>query len=185
MKKYFAFGISLLILSGCASKTNEITKNVTCQIENEKAPSWICIGGNVKGYLTAVGSAQKSPLGFSFQKTEAVSAARDALSRNIETKVKNLFKRFESTTGTKKNLVAEKVLVNVSKQVSKTTLKNSRILTIWQSKNGTLYVLVGIPNSEIKNALTDTVNKNELFQRALAEKYQKELDKEIQKEFGK
>ena len=184
MKKIIGIiGISLLFFSGCANK--EIQKVNSCQIDGANAPEWICNGGNVKGMITGVGSAEITPLGFSFQKTEAIAAARDEIARKISIKVKNIFKRFEATTGVKKDLTVEKAVENVSKQLSNETLRNSKLLKLWKSPNGTLYVLVGMPKDEVKNSIKASIeSKKALYQKFLAKKAWENLDKEIDKEFN-
>jgi hypothetical protein len=185
MKKwiYGLTAVSLLIFSGCSSKKptpNNIPQTKQCVINSQNAPLWVCTGGNIKGYYTAVGSAPKTPLGFAFQKTEAVAAARDSLAREVSVRVKNMFKRFESNTGVKNNLVSEKVVQNVSKQLSDVTLNDSKIITTWQSKDGTLFVLVGVPKNDVKKAVKTAVYSQ---QKKDASKNWKELDKAINNEF--
>ncbi len=170
-----------MLFIGCSSKNNEITKPKTCQIEGQDAPVWICAPSDINGYITSVGSAQKTPLGFSFQRTEAISAARDALARRISVKVKNIFKRFERNTGVKPQ--SEKVVENVSKQLSDVTLRNSKLITSWQSKKGTLFVLVGVPKNNLEDALISSPAM-QYYQKKVANKEWKNLDKEIKAEFG-
>ncbi len=175
---------SVMLFLGCSSKNKNIPQTKECVVENQEAPVWICAPKDTKEYITAVGSAEKSPLGFSFQRTEAMAAARDELARRISVKVKNLFKRFESNTGVKKETTTEKVVENVSKHLSDVTLKDSKILATWQSKNGTLYVLVGVPKKNIEEGIkTSLRSKDALYQKYLADKEWKKLDKEIKAEF--
>ncbi len=181
MKKLIFLIIALLFF-GCSSKNVNKKINSTCIIENQNAPSWICRPEDTKGYITAVGSAEKTNLGFSFQQTEAISAARDALARRISVKVKNIFKRYESNTGVKNNTISEKVVTNVSKQLSNLTLNDSKILNTWQSKNGTLYVLVGMPKENVKKAFSQSVKKYKTQNEKANIEWEK-LDKEINKEF--
>lgn len=185
MKKVIGLiGIGILFFSGCSSK-NEIQKNQICQIDGANAPQWVCIGGREKEMITGVGSAESSPLGFNFQRTEAIAAARDEISRQISIRVKNIFKKFESSTGVKKDKSVEKVAENVSKQLSYETLKNSKIIKFWKSPKGVLYVLVGMPKKDvIDDVKTSFHNKKALYQKSLATKAWKNLDKEIDKEFN-
>ena len=185
MKRFISIiGISLLLFSGCANK--EAVKKVNrCEIDGANAPEWVCNGGNIKGMITGVGSAEASPLGFNFQRTEAIAAARDEIARKISIKVKNIFKRFESTTGLKKDLTAEKAIENVSKQIANETLRNSKLLKLWKSPNGTIYVLVGMPKDEVTNSIKTSIeSKKALYQKFLAKKAWENLDKEIEKEFN-
>ena len=175
MKKILGLiGAGIIIFSGCASK-NEVQKPQMCQIDGANAPSWICNGGDVKGMITGIGSAKPTPLGFSFQRTEAIAAARDNIAREISIKVKNVFKRFEESNGVGKNTLNERVVQNVSKQLSNEVLRNSKLLKLWKSPNGTLYVLVGMPKEEVVNNLKTEIKANKEW---------KNLDKEIDKEFN-
>ena len=185
MKKIIYFiSASIIIFSGCSSK-NEILKEQSCQIEKVNAPEWICTGGKIKGMITGVGSAQATPLGFNFQRTEAISAARDEIAREISIKVKNIFKRYEASTGIGKDKTVEKSIENVSKQLSYVTLRNSKLLKLWKSPKDTLYVLVGIPKEDVVNTIKTSIeSKKAMYQKILAKKSWKELDEEIDKEFN-
>lgn len=185
MKKVvYLIGVGIIFFSGCATK-NELQKQQVCQINNVDAPNWVCTGGNIKGMITGVGSASSSPLGFNFQRTEAISAARDEIARQISIRVKNIFKRYEANTGTGKNVVSEKAVENVSKQLAYETLRNSKLLKLWKSPDGTIYVLVGMPKNEIVNNIkTSLEDKRAFYQQYLAKKAWKNLDKEIDKEFN-
>ena len=185
MNKSFLIGIvSIALLVGCSSKKPQPIEE-KCVIDGSKAPTWVCNGGSdLKGGVFAVGSAEKSPLGFNFQREEAMAAARDALAREIEVKVKNMFKTYLSSTGVKENQTAERVVTNVSKQISKQVLRNSKLLKTWISKNGTMYVLVGIDKNSLKNNIKTTFKNDEaLWQEFKAKKAQEELEYQIDKEF--
>jgi hypothetical protein len=185
MKKKLIISMCIAaVFIGCSSKNQTTPQTKECVIENQEAPVWICVPQDTKDYIVAVGSAEKS-LDFSFQRKEALADARDALARRIEVKVKNIFKRFESVTGAKNNKTAEKVVENVSKQVANITLRNTKILATWQSKNGTLYVLVGVPKKNIEEEIkTSLSSKDALYQKYIANKEWEKLDKEIKAEFG-
>ena len=181
--------IATMLFTGCGSSNKSITpKAPQCQIDGTSAPVWVCNGGaNMEGGVFAVGSAQKTPLGIGFQRQEAMAAARDALSRQISIKVKNMFKSYMSSTGVGNAQTAERVATSVSKQLAYQTLRNSKLLNTWISPKGTMFVLVGIKGS-IKNAVKQAVkttfhNDQALWQEFKAKKAQEELDSEIDKEF--
>jgi hypothetical protein len=186
MKKSLILSLcAAAIFIGCGSKNQTTPQTKECVIENQEAPVWICAPKDTKEYITAVGSAEKSPLGFSFQRTEALAAARDELARRISVKVKNIFKRYESNVGVQKNKTTEKVVENVSKQLADITLRDSKILATWQSKNGTLYVLVGVPKKNLEEGIKSSLSsKDALYQKYIANKEWEKLDKEIKAEFG-
>ena len=129
-------------------------------------------------------------MGISFQRQEAVAAARDDLARQIGIKVKNMFKQFQATTGIGDAQTAEKATENVSKQVASQTLAGSKVVKTWRSPSGTLFVLVGMPDpNAVKTAVKQAVktslhNDQALWQKYLAKKADKELDEAVDKEFG-
>jgi len=183
-----AFG--LLGLTGCMNKEPQPNVN-QCSIDGVNAPTWVCDGGAMmEGGLFAVGSAEPSPLGMSFQITEATAAARDALARQIKIKVKNMFKQFQATTGIGDDQTAEKATQNVSKQVAQATLAGSKRMKTWRSPKGTLYVLVGMPDpkavqQEVKKAVKTTLHNDQaLWQEFKAKKADAELEAAVDKEFG-
>jgi hypothetical protein len=190
LKKILAIGsISFLIL-GCSSKSpapsNTPQVSGECIIQNTNAPTWVCTGGNVKGYITAVGSAKPTPLGFSYQRSEAMAVARDEIAKQLQIKVKNMFKNYMATTGAKTDSV-EKATEYVSKQLAKQTLIGSKQLNMWIAPDKTMFVLVGVPldaNKAKQLIKTSLQNKEALWQKLQADKAQKELDESIEKEFG-
>jgi len=192
MKKLLiaGLGLSIALFTGCGNNQPQ-PEAPQCQIEGQTAPQWVCDGGaSMEGGIFAVGSAQKSPLGIGFQRQEAMANARDALARQLEVKVKNMFKSYMSSTGTGDNQTAERVATSVSKQLSKQVLRGSKLLKTWMSKNGTMYVLVGMTDTnklkaELKKAAKTTFKNDEaLWQEFKAKKAQQELDAAIDKEFG-
>ena len=189
MKKSLVAAVGIILLfSGCGHKN--IVKHVPkCEIEGTKAPEWVCNGGaDMKGGIFAVGSAQKSPLGIGFQRREAIAAARDEIARQIEVRVKNMFKSYLSSTGAGNSQTAERVATSVSKQVAYQVLRGSKVVKTWISPEGTVFVLVGMSGDikdNIKKAIKTTFKNDEaLWQEFKAKKAQDELDSAIEKEFG-
>jgi len=192
MKKILAttaLAFSLIGLTGCVGNAQPNVEQ--CSIDGTQAPQWVCDGGaTMEGGIFAVGSAEKNPIGRSFQRQEATAAARDALSRQISIKVKNMFKQFQATTGIGDAQTAEKATQNVSKQISAQTLQGTKVMKTWFSPTGAMYVLVGMPDpqavqQEVKKAVkTSLRNDNALWQKFLAQKADKELEEAVNKEFG-
>lgn len=178
-------------MAGCNNNQPQKPNIEQCQMDGATAPSWVCDGGAMmEGGLFGVGSSEKNPLGISFQRTEAAAAARDALARQIKVKVANMFKQFQASTGIGDAQTAEKATQNVSKQVAKATLEGSKIMKTWVSPNGTLFVLVGMPDpkavAEQVKQVAKTTYKNDqaLWQEFKAKKADQELDAAVEKEFG-
>ena len=156
-----------------------------CNVGGPNTPMWVC-NPEIEGGIAGIGSAQKSPGGFSFQKTEAISQARDDLARQISVKVKNMVKNFAQSTGVGNAQTFEKVSQQVSKQVANQTLNGSRVKKMWTAPDGTLYVMVVIDKQSVKQASKNAVktslkNEEALWQQFQAKKAQAALDAEIDK----
>lgn len=150
------------------------------------APMWV-LDPSVEGGVAAVGSAQKSPGGIQFQRTEALANARDELARVLSVKVNNMVKNFSQSTGVGDAQTFEKVAQQVSKQVASETLSGSKQKAIWiNPATGELFVHVMLDPESVKNAAKASVrtsmqNDEALWQQFQAKKADDALDAEIEK----
>lgn len=189
MKKLALLLSFLVLVVSCSPKPKpKVSQESKYAKEFANAPSWV-LNPKVEGALAAVGSAKIGPAGIQMAREEALAAARDELARIIAVKVKNMFKRFVQTTGVGDQQTVDKVSVSVSKQVSKALLSGSMQRDMWISPSDTLYVLVVIDPKQAQTVVKEAVrtslkNQKALWQMILAKHYDKELDKEIEKEFG-
>ena len=152
------------------------------------APEWVLSENIDSPTLYAVGSAKIGKAGLSFALEEAEAVARDRLARRMIVKVKNMTKRFIQSISNGNTENVDKVVTNVSKQVSYITLSGSRTVKKWISPCDEIYVLVTVDSvyvqDEIKKAiLTSLKNEKVLWKLFQAEKAYKDLEKEIQREF--
>jgi ribosomal protein S20 len=195
--------VTAIALSGCGGNNAQPTAVQSindaptnnpdqCQRDGANAPAWIC-NPYMEGGLTAIGSAERSPLGEGHQRVEAESQARDSLARQLNTRVKNMFKNFSQQTGVGDNQSIEKVTTNVSKQVAKIDLSGAIPRDSWQNpKTGALYVrLVLNPAAtkkvaeQVKETVKSSLRSQEhLYQQFVAKKAHEELDAQIDKEFS-
>lgn len=181
---------ALIALTGCSTKTTTDFKKpqTDCVVEGAEAPSWVC--GNEQsppmGTYLGVGSAPTSKLGYGFSVREAVADARSNLAQRIETTIKDKIERFARSTGVQKNEVADKVSSQVSKQVAKVTLNDSKQIRSWQHPdNGALFVMVSVSedsvNREAKNGVLSSYKNNDaLWQQIQSKEALKELEAEFQ-----
>lgn len=193
-RKVFAGILCLMLLLwcvGCGKNKRGITdQGSSYSNELKGAPDWVRTGGgNMEGGNAAVGIAKIGAAGMSFAKDEALANARDELSRQLETRVSNLFKNFTQQIGVGDDQTVDKMASNVSKQVSKQAISGSHQKDMWISKTDTAYVLVVVNPDIIKNALKQSVqtsmqNEKAMWQQFQAKKGFEELEKEIDKEFG-
>ena len=180
-----------VLFTGCMNNNQpQQPQTIGCQRDGAPAPKWVCTGGaNFEGGLAAVGIAPAQP-DPDMQMQEAMASARDKLAQRIQVKVKNMFKKFQATTGIGNDMTMDRATQFVSKQLSQATLQGSKLIDSWQSPKGTLYVLVGMPDpaqvqQQVKQAVKTSLKNNKaLWQKFLAKKADKDLDQAIKEEFG-
>jgi len=184
--------IAMITVSGCSSNkldVKEKVQNETMQNELSGAPKWVMTAMPEDSYIYGVGVSESvGELDISFQRTIAISLARDEISRTIAIKTKNMLKTFKERTGTGKRSSFDKVLTSVTKQITSQELNGSTAQEMWISRSGRLYVLVKMPRTNAMSAAKDAVNtsfKNDraMWQKFQAKEAQAELDNEIEKEF--
>ncbi len=180
------------VFSGCGDAepkpAEPIKQEFACQQDGVLAPEFTC-NPFYKGNVVALGIAQMNSGGDkSFQRTEAMGSGRDAIIRQLEVKVSNLFKRYVGTTGAGTNGTFDKASSDVSKQLASQTLAGSKqVGRAWRNpKTNELFLMVGISNEEVKDKMEKAIqssfkNEKALYQQFLAEKANGELDKELEK----
>ena len=201
--------VSLAIFTGCSSKSSTL-KNAkiantaspvvtgkVCKIpvngKQVKAPEWVCNGGNIQGYITAVGSAPESNWGYSFQRNVALTQARAEIARQLQVKIKDMVTNFMSETGNKKAAQAvDGNLEQVTKSITSAMLVDSKLIDTWYAPNNTLFVLVAVPvdKNQIKQKTKKILkssykNEDALWQKFQSEQAEKKLDEAINKSFEK
>lgn len=194
VKTSFALVTASLLLAACGGKSAPVVVAPPqedifvehCEYRaGERAPEWYC-SPDIEGGIAAIGEAKPNAGNDSnFQRSEAMANARDALARQMEVKVDNMFKNFAQTTGGGDDATYDKATSNVSRQVASETLKGSRQLKRWVAKDGTLVLLVGMSDSTevIDNIRSSLRNEKALWQQFQAQKAQDELDEYLEKNF--
>ena len=180
--------ISTILFTGCMQSAQPKASQVYVDPELQGAPKWVMMPF-VEGSIADIGSAKRNAGNdFSFQRNEAMADARDNLSRQIKTKVKNMLKSYKATTGTGDSATYDNSVESVSKQISTATLNGTQVKDTWISKTGTLYVMMTVNTDAVadmmeKSIKTNTSFKNDgaLYQKFLASKAQGELDAELEK----
>lgn len=184
----FVFAAALIMVAcGSADKKENTPKNAMAA-EFEGAPKWVMIGGSGNPQeICAAGSigGTRNP---SMAKNAAVGKGRDELARILEVKVQSMLKSYMSTTtggeefGTAAN--DEQHIVDVSKQITQTTLSGTEQKDSWISNSGTFYALVCMDLNKFSGAIQNMGQLSENIRKAVVERAEKafdELSKEIEK----
>ena len=153
-----ALSSGFLLTSGCSqtvAKPNALEG--TCVVESVEAPDWVCGTYHEEGQYLATGSARMSQLGFDFSRKEALANARVELANKISTTVKSKVETYARSIGVKSDW-PEKVVTQISRQVSEVGLKNVQQYSYWQNeKTKTIYVLLRISPENVEDLASQAV----------------------------
>jgi hypothetical protein len=183
-----AIVIGSLLTAGCSKKIKKVD-NEALEEEFKHAPTWV-LDGYAEGSMSAVGSAVIGKSGMQFAKTEALALGRNELARQTSTKVKALVNNFVQQTGLGDEQMVDRFSKQMTKQITNVTLSGSRQKDTWISPSKELYVLVVMDPAAVKETvkkqLTTTYQNDQArWQEFKAKNGEAELDREIEKTFGK
>ncbi len=176
-------GLVAATITGCGGAPAPEEPDFACRQEGQLAPKWTCVP-MVEGAYAGVGIAKKSAAGMGHMRRVALANGRSDLAQQIKSQVKDKVETFTRTTGNGDAETVDQVSTSVSKQVAKIDLQGSKGVDAWTTKNGTLYLLVTVPeavvNGEVKNAVkTSFKNDQALWQQFQSKNALESLDKEF------
>jgi len=177
-----------LFVAGCGKKVKKVD-NEALEEEFKHAPAWV-LGNYEEGSIVAVGSAVIGKSGMQFAKTEALALGRNELARQTSIKVKALVNNFVQQTGLGDEQLVDRFSKQMTKQITNVTLSGSRQKDMWISPSKELYVLVVMDPAAVKATVkkeltTSYKNDQARWQEFKAKNGEAELDREIEKTFGK
>jgi len=171
-------------LAGCAPQAR-MAEGYSNPVLDD-SPSWVLMP-EVPGMIAATGSAEASPAGLSFQRTEAMANARDELTRQLEVRVKNAFNKTIGKAGKGKDAAVDAYAEEISRQCAKQILVGSKQKDAWMAKDGTLHILVVLDSEQAaaaaKKNVSSLMDKEALWQKFQHEKVQKEFQENFENEF--
>ena len=181
-------GLVTISMTGCGEqpkpeKPKQKEFDNRCKINGELAPKWTCTPF-VDGAIAELGTARKTQAGYGFQRRNALANGRSNLAQQIETLVKDKVENFARTTGGADNETVDQVATQVSKQVAKVTLRGSKQINSWTASDGTMYVLVAVPQKVVNESAKESVktsykNDNALWQQFQSKQAMESLEKEF------
>jgi len=200
MKGFTILALSAIVLSafamGCAT-TQPPPKIEKSELEG--APKWVLQGcssywqdKDKKGEkkICGVGSATGTR-NISLARSTAIGRARTEMARSLQTQVQAALKDYQATTtgGSEfgKSAADEQHVVDVSKQITDTTLSGTELVDTWISQNGTMWVLVDLDIEGFKGVVQKMGQLSEGVRQAVIQRADKafdELDKDISKSRG-
>ncbi len=181
--------ISLLGLMGC-STSKEMVVEEPVPISNSKLdslPSWILSTPKSADMHYAIGTAKAANLQTSIKRAEA--EGRTSISEWIQTSVKEVIKTYVNDAGSGDNRQNVDAFEAISVQISESVLNGVTREKLYQADDGTVYVLMAIPLSNVEKAfepasqaISETFEENEAAEAAnqkMADAFAKLLNGEI------
>ncbi|MDH5302161.1 MAG: LPP20 family lipoprotein [Gammaproteobacteria bacterium] len=192
MKKLIALSLLLgvaVTLAGCGGKpVREADIEPDCVFPNTKeaAPGWVCDEPVAGLEVQAVGVAEATNAGISFQKDMAAADARGRLAEQFKTRVEKMVKKYLGTTGVGVTETVDAAASSTLKTITDQTLQGSKVYKSRTAPDGRLFVLMGLDAAMAeRNAAsalkTSMGNDQALWQQFQAKKSFDELAAEISK----
>lgn len=171
-----ALGIALIILGGCGKQPE--TRNTLNNL-----PQWYQEPTSLGDKYAASGSAKPNKAGdIELQRIEAAAVARAELARQMELRVKDMYKRATQEMGVGDEQTMDHAVQYATKQIADVTLKNSQQKKLFiDSETGVLYTLIAldstIADERLKSSVQSSFNKQDaLWQKFQATQMWKELE---------
>jgi hypothetical protein len=181
--------ISLLAMMGCTT-SKEMVVQEPVPVTNSKLdslPSWILNTPKSADMHYAIGTAKAANLQTSIKRAEA--EGRTSISEWIQTSVKEVIKTYVNDAGSGDNRQNVDAFEAISVQVSESVLNGVTREKLYQADDGTVYVLMAIPLSNVEKAfepasqaISQTFEENEAAEAAnqkMADAFAKLLNGEI------
>lgn len=153
----------------------------------DNLPDWILSTPNSADMHYAIGTAKAANLQTAIKRAEA--EGRTAISEWVQTSVKEVIKTYVNDAGSGDNRQNIDAFEAISVQVSESTLNGVTREKLYQGDDGTVYVLMGIPLSNVEKAfepaseaITNKFEQNEAAEEAnkkMTEAFAKLLNGEI------
>ncbi|AKU90443.1 LPP20 family lipoprotein [Vulgatibacter incomptus] len=176
---------------GCASTPK--TPADAVQGELTDAPDWVRKGcsayfGDSKDKRICGVGAAGSTRNAALARTGAIARGRTEIARSLEVQVQAMLKDYQaSTTGGEafgSAAADDQHLVDVSRQVTETSLSGTTLVDSWISKTGTFYALVALDVEGFKDAVSKMENLSERVRAAVVQRADRafeDLDRQIDK----
>jgi hypothetical protein len=169
MKKTLLLGMGLLMfgLSGCVNQPE--TRNALNDL-----PQWYQEPTTLGDKYAASGSAKPNKGGdVELQRIEASAVARAELARQMEIRVKDMFKRATQELGMGDSQTMDHAVQYATKQISDVTLRNSQQKKLFvDSKSGVLYTLYVLDSASTHEQIKQSVSSSFKNEDALWQKFQ-------------
>jgi len=180
-KRYLGIGLLMIAFTGCVNQPE--SRNALNNL-----PQWYQEPTVLGDKYAASGSAKPNKSGdIELQRIEAAAVARAELARQMELRVKDMYKRATQELGIGEDATVDHAMQYATKQIADVTLKQSQQKKLFlDGDNGVMYTLYALDATLVDQNLKNSVKSSFKNQEALWQKFQatqvwKELDSQGQK----
>lgn len=154
MKQLILITTSIILLAGCAS-----TRSGSTETTNTDAPEWWFSPAASETHFYAFGQAKKQNP--SLAQKVATQRARDDISNQVKSNVKNEIRDFMQESGLGENAQALEFSENTTIAISDNVLQGAIPDKYFKAKDGTVYVRVSYPKENVDKSLLNAVKREE------------------------
>lgn len=184
-----ALGALIFAVAGCASTPKPPGEAVKGELA--EAPDWVRKG--CTGYwkdekskrLCGVGSVGGTR-NASLARNAAIARGRTEIARSLQVQIEAMLKDYQATTTGGEDFGSaaadEQHVVDVSRQITETTLAGTELVDSWISSSGTFYALVALDVESFKEAVSQMRDLSERVRAAVvdrAERAFEDLDRQL------
>jgi len=156
MKKIILINSMLLLLfMGCSSSVRSGSTEST----NTDSPEWWFTPANSETHFYAFGQAKKQNP--SLAQKVATQRARDDISNQVKSNVKNEIRDFMQESGLGENAQALEFSENTTIAISDNVLEGATSDKYFKAKDGTIYIRVSYSKDTVNAKLVNTVKREE------------------------
>ena len=154
MKKIILTSITILLLAGCASNRSGSTEET-----KSDTPEWWFSPAASETHFYAFGQAKKQNP--SLAQKVATQRARDDISNQVKSNVKNEIRDFMQESGLGENAQALEFSENTTIAISDNVLQGAIPDKYFKAKDGTVYVRVSYPKENVDKSLLNAAKREE------------------------
>lgn len=160
-------GAMVLLLGGCANQPE--SRNTLNAL-----PQWYQEPTSLGDTYAASGSARPNKAGdIELQRIEAAAVARAELARQMELRVRDMYKRATQELGSGENPTIDHAVQYATKQIADVTLRNSRQKKLFvDGETGVLYTLISLDPETAQQQIRAAVRSSFGNEEALWQKFQ-------------
>lgn len=177
--------VASIVFLGCSGVSRAPEAEIAPVInELDGAPAWV-VSPSFENQIVATGNSVNSDNNdFRIKRDEAINNAKSNLSEELNRKITNIIKSLKSTTSADELQSANETIEDAAKKITFSTMDSSKVVKLWKSQTGNIYVLITIKISIVKDEMEKLIsnsfkNDEEIYQNFIMAKSNGTIDIEL------